>query len=82
MQLQCTDFEKGVLVLGEVTLSKAFRDVCYEIMDGSCESIGKLDAFFDYPHQVMAVKAAVAYFDGDFETGLTLTAINLLIWSL
>lgn len=66
--------------MGEVTLPKAFRDVCYEIMDGSYESIGELDAFSDYPHQVMAVKAAVAYFDGDFETGLKLTAEIMPYW--
>ena len=46
-----------------IKLNKKFRLVCYEIMDGSYESIEKLDEFSEYPHQVMAVKAEVAFFD-------------------
>ena len=47
-----------------IKLSKKFKDICYEIMDGSSESVLKLDAFSDeFMHQVMAVKAAVAFFD-------------------
>ena len=67
--------------MGEIIVSKPFRDVCCEIMNGSYESIGKLDAFSEYPHQVAAVKAAVAFFDLDYETAISLTAEIMPFWN-
>lgn len=56
-----------------VKLSKKFREVCYEIMDGKEETLNTLKTFADkYPHQVTAVKAEVAYFHLDYERALAL----------
>lgn len=63
-----------------VKVSKKFREVCYEIMDGSYESISKLDVFDEYPHQVMAVKAAIAFFDKDYETAINLVEALMPFW--
>ena len=64
----------------EVQLSKDFCNVCYEIMNGSYEAVSKLNAFSDYPHQIAAVNAAVAFFDMDYETAITLTAEIMPYW--
>jgi hypothetical protein len=71
----------GGAKLEEITVSKEFRNVCYEIMDGSYESLSKLDAFEEYPHQVEAVKAAVAFFDMDYEKAIELTTALMPYWS-
>ena len=51
-----------------IKLPKKFRTVCDEIRDGSYDSLEKLDSFTAFPHQVAAVKAAVAYFDKDYDS--------------
>ena len=53
-----------------VKLPKKFREVCYKIMYGNDEAIQLLESFVKYPHQIKAVKAEVAYFNGDWEKGL------------
>ena len=63
-----------------VKVSKKFREVCYEIMDGSYESIEKLEAFEEYPHQVIAVKAAIAFFEKDYETAINLVEAIMPYW--
>lgn len=63
-----------------IALSKKFRTVCYEIMDGSYESIEKLADFPEYPHQVMAVKAAVAFFDKEYERAIELVENIMPFW--
>lgn len=64
-----------------IKISKKFKDVCYEIMDGSYDSIEKSDAFKDeFPHQVMAVKAAVAFFDKDYENAIDLVEGIMPYW--
>ncbi len=63
-----------------INVSKKFRDVCYEIMDGAYESIEKLDDFPEYPHQVMAVKAAVAFFDKDYDKAIALVENIMPYW--
>ena len=63
-----------------IKLPKKFRTVCDEIRDGSYDSIGKLDAFSEYPHQIAAVKAAVAYFDKDYDTAVSLTCDIMPYW--
>lgn len=63
-----------------INVSKKFRDVCYEIMDGSYESIEKLDAFPEYPHQAAAVKAAVAFFDRDYDRAIELVESIMPYW--
>ncbi|MBO4592317.1 MAG: hypothetical protein J5684_07150 [Eubacterium sp.] len=63
-----------------IKLNKKFRLVCYEIMDGSYESIGKLDEFSEYPHQVMAVKAEVAFFDKEYDTAINLVEEVMPYW--
>ena len=63
-------------------LPKKFREICYELMDGSYESIEKLDAFENkFPHQVMAVKAAIAFFDKDYEKAIDLVEGIMPYWS-
>lgn len=50
-----------------VKLPKKVRMVCYEIMDGKEGALDTLESFADqYPHQVAAVKAEVAYFNLDY----------------
>ncbi len=63
-----------------IKLPKKFQTVCDEIRDGSYESIEKLDAFSEFPHQAAAVKAAVAYFDKDYETAVDLTCGIMPYW--
>ncbi len=63
-----------------IQVSKKFRTVCYEIMDGSYASLEKLDAFPEYPHQVMAVRAAVAFFDKDYEKAIGLVEEIMPYW--
>lgn len=63
-----------------VKVSKKFREVCYEIMDGSYESIEKLEAFEEYPHQVIAVKAAIAFFEKDYENAINLVEAIMPYW--
>lgn len=63
-----------------VKVSKKFKEVCYEIMDGSYESIEKLEAFEEYPHQVIAVKAAIAFFEKDYETAINLVEAIMPYW--
>lgn len=53
-----------------VKLPKKFREVCYRIMDGDEEALQMLESFVKYPHQVLAVKAEVAYFNGDYDKAL------------
>ena len=54
-----------------VKLPKKVRMVCYEIMDGKEGALDTLESFADqYPHQVAAVKAEVAYFNLDYEKAL------------
>lgn len=63
-----------------INVSKKFRDVCYEIMDGSYESIDKLDTFTEYLHQVAAVKAAVAFFDKEYDKAINLVDEIMPYW--
>ncbi|MBP5529459.1 MAG: hypothetical protein J6X80_05350 [Lachnospiraceae bacterium] len=63
-----------------INVSKKFRDVCCEIIDGSYESIDKLEAFPEYPHQVMAVKAAVAFFDKEYDKAIELVEGIMPYW--
>ena len=63
-----------------IKVSKKFSEVCDEIRDGSYESIEKLDSFSEYPHQAAAVKAAVAYFDKDYEKAIDLTCDIMPYW--
>lgn len=63
-----------------IKLPKKFRIVCDEIRDGSYESLEKLEAFTAFPHQVAAVKAAVAYFDKDYDTAVDLTCDIMPYW--
>ena len=63
-----------------VRLSKKFRMVCYAIMDGFDEALDTLESFADqYPHQVAAVKAEIAYFNMDYEKALALD-LSILPW--
>ena len=63
-----------------VRLSKKFRMVCYAIMDGFDEALDTLESFTDqYPHQVAAVKAEIAYFNMDYEKALALD-LSILPW--
>ena len=51
-----------------VKLPKKVRMVCYEIMDGKERALDALESFADqYPHQVAAGKAEVAYSNLDYE---------------
>ena len=63
-----------------IKLPKKFRTVCDEIRDGSYESLEKLESFIAFPHQVAAVKAAVAYFDKDYDTAVDLTCDIMPFW--
>lgn len=63
-----------------IKLPKKFRTVCDEIRDGSYESLEKLESFTAFPHQVAAVKAAVAYFDKDYNTAVDLTCDIMPFW--
>jgi len=63
-----------------IKLPKDFCNVCDEIRDGSYDSLKKLEAFDGFPHQVSAVKAAVAYFDGDYATAVDLTCDIMPYW--
>ena len=63
-----------------VKLPKNFRTACYEVMDdkeGSLEAIEKFSEKF--PHQVAAVLAEAAYFDGNFSNALD-RDITVLPW--
>ena len=63
-----------------VKLPKKVRMVCYEIMDGKEGALDTLESFADqYPHQVAAVKAEVAYFNLDYEKALALD-LTILPW--
>ena len=53
-----------------VKLPKKFREVCYAIMDGHNEMLETLESFSQYPHQITAVKAEVAYYNMDYENAL------------
>ena len=53
-----------------VKLPKKFREICYRVMDGHDGALAELETFVKYPHQVTAIKAEVAYFNGDWEKGL------------
>ena len=56
-----------------IKLPKKFRMVCYDIMDGKDEALDTLETFSEqYPHQVAAVKAEVAYFNMDYNRALDL----------
>ncbi|MCQ2534833.1 MAG: hypothetical protein MJ172_09730 [Clostridia bacterium] len=63
-----------------VKVSKKFREVCYEIMDGSYDSVEKLELFEEYPHQVNAVKAAIAFFDKDYDTAIDFVDSIMPYW--
>ena len=63
-----------------IEVSKKFRLVCYEIMDGAYDSIDKLDAFPEYAHQATAVKAAVAFFDRDYDKAIDLVKDVMPYW--
>ena len=63
-----------------IKLPKKFRTVCDEIRDGSYDSLEKLDSFTAFPHQVAAVKAAVAYFDKDYDSAVDLTCDIMPYW--
>ena len=63
-----------------IKLTKKFRMVCYEIMDGKDGALDTLETFADkYPHQVAAAKAEVAYFNLDYEQALDLD-LTVLPW--
>ena len=63
-----------------VKLPKKFRMICYEIMDGKNEALNTLETFSPkYPHQVVSVKAEVAYFNQDYEMALDLD-LTILPW--
>lgn len=53
-----------------VKLPKKFREACYAIMDGHNEMLEALESFSQYPHQITAVKAEVAYYNMDYENAL------------
>ena len=56
-----------------IKLPKKFRMVCYDIMDGKNEALNTLETFSEqFPHQVAAVKAEVAYFNMDYNRALDL----------
>ena len=56
-----------------IKLPKKFRMVCYDIMDGKDEALNTLETFSEqFPHQVAAVKAEVAYFNMDYNRALDL----------
>ena len=63
-----------------IKLPKKFRTVCDEIRDGSYDSLEKLDSFTAFPHQAAAVKAAVAYFDKDYDLAVDLTCDIMPYW--
>ena len=63
-----------------VKLPKKVRMACYAVMDGKEGALDTLEIFADqYPHQVAAVKAEVAYFDLDYEQALDLD-LTVLPW--
>ena len=71
---------KGKL-MEEIKLPKKYRDICEEIKNGSYESLAKLDAFEEkFPHQNLAVKAGVEFFDRKYEEAASHTLLLMPFW--
>ena len=72
--------EKGKL-MEAIKLPKKYRDICEEIKNGSAESLAKLDAFEEkFPHQNLAVRAVVEFFDRKYEEAVSHTLLLMPFW--
>ena len=72
--------EKGKL-MEAIKLPKKYRDICEEIKNGSAESLAKLDAFEEkFPHQNLAVRAGVEFFDRKYEEAVSHTLLLMPFW--
>ena len=72
--------EKGML-MEAIKLPKKYRDICEEIKNGSYESLPKLDAFEEkFPHQNLAVRAGVEFFDRKYEEAVSHTLLLMPFW--
>ena len=64
-----------------IKLPKKYRDICEEIKNGSYESLSKLEAFEKkFPHQNLAVRAGVEYFDLKYEDAVSHTLLLMPFW--
>lgn len=63
-----------------IKIPKKFRMACYDVMDDKEGALEALEPFrAKFPHQVTAVHAEVAYFDGNFQQALDL-GLTVLPW--
>ena len=68
--------EEGML-MEAIKLPKKYRDICEEIKNGSYESLSKLEAFEKkFPHQNLAVRAGVEFFDRKYEEAVSHTLLQ------
>ena len=64
-----------------IKLPKKYRDICEEIKNGSYESLSKLEAFEKkFPHQNLAVRAGVEFFDRKYEEAVSHTLLLMPFW--
>ena len=86
MILQGSSIDNGILsrkgkVMEAKKLPKKYRDICEEIKNGSYESLAKLDAFEEkFPHQNLAVRAGVEFFDRKYEEAVSHTLLLMPFW--
>lgn len=61
-----------------IKITKKFKNACYDVMDNKEGSLQALEKFREkFPHQVDAILAEVAYFDGDFQKALDIDLMVL-----
>ena len=69
------------MLMEVIKLPKKYRDICEEIKNGSYESLSKLEAFEKkFPHQNLAVRAGVEFFDRKYEEAVSHTLLLMPFW--
>ena len=69
------------MLMEVIKLPKKYRDICEEIKNGSYESLEKLNAFEEkFPHQNLAVRAGVEFFDRKYEEAVSHTLLLMPFW--
>ena len=74
-------FSRKGKIMEAIKLPKKYRDICEEIKNGSYESLSKLEAFEKkFPHQNLALRAGVEFFDRKYEEAVSHTLLLMPFW--